>query len=165
MLPESRLTAIIVQRQECTNEIVRLSGNNYVVNCVSMGQNGQQYGVLVTFQAAQEITDAETRLRERTRSTGHQARYSFKDILGDSDVMRVTIRQAQRFARVDSNILLMGETGTGKELFAQSIHLESNRREGPFVAINCAALPENLMESELFGYEGGAFTGASKVGK
>ena len=72
---------------------------------------------------------------------------------------------AKRYSRVDSNVLIMGETGTGKELFAHSIHQESSRRNEPFVALNCAALPENLLESELFGYEPGAFSGASKNGK
>ena len=79
--------------------------------------------------------------------------------------MEAVISQAVKFSYSDSNILIHGETGTGKELFAQSIHNSSRRRKGPFVAINCAALPENLLESELFGYVEGAFTGASKGGK
>ena len=75
------------------------------------------------------------------------------------------IQIARRYSRVDSNVLLVGETGTGKELFAHSIHQASRRSNQPFVALNCAALPENLLESELFGYEAGAFSGASKGGK
>ena len=130
-----------------------------------MNHDGRRLGTLVTFQAAQSITNAENRLRDRLRLSGHIARYHFDDILGESTAILTAIHQAQRFAHVDSNILLMGETGTGKELFAQSIHNESERANGPFVAVNCAAIPENLMESELFGYEGGAFTGASKTGK
>jgi len=164
-LPEGRLSAILTGSQSYTNEIVRINGTNCVLSCVSMTHDGQRLGTLVTFQAEQAITNAESRLRDRLRVSGHVARYHFDDILGESAAIHTAIRQAQRFAHVDSNILLMGETGTGKELFAQSIHNESERANGPFVAVNCAAIPENLMESELFGYEGGAFTGASKTGK
>ena len=79
--------------------------------------------------------------------------------------MKETIETARRYAATDSNVIIVGETGTGKELFAQSIHNSSRRKNGPFVAINCAALPENLLESELFGYVEGAFTGTSRGGK
>ncbi|MDY3825771.1 MAG: sigma-54 factor interaction domain-containing protein, partial [Lachnospiraceae bacterium] len=79
--------------------------------------------------------------------------------------MRETIQTARKYAQAESNVFIHGETGTGKELFAQSIHNASSRRNGPFVAINCAALPESLLESELFGYMEGAFTGAIKGGK
>lgn len=164
-LPEGRLSAILSGNQSYTNEIVRINGTNCVLNSIPMTHDGQRQGTLVTFQAEQAITNAESRLRDRLRVSGHLARYHFDDILGESAAIRTAIHQARRFAHVDSNILLMGETGTGKELFAQSIHNESERATGPFVAVNCAAIPENLMESELFGYEGGAFTGASKTGK
>ena len=78
--------------------------------------------------------------------------------------MRSTIKKAQNIAQFDAPVLILGETGTGKELFAQSIHMASPRNLQPFVAINCAALPRELVESELFGYEDGAFTGAKKGG-
>ena len=164
-LPEGRLNAILEGGSSYTNEIVRINGSNFVLNSVPMEQDGKRLGMLVTFQAAHAITDAESRIRERQRASGHYARYRFENIQGDSPAIRSAVYQARRFAQVDSNILLYGETGTGKELFAQSIHNESERAHGPFVAVNCAAIPENLMESELFGYEGGAFTGASKTGK
>ena len=164
-LAEGRLNAILTGGQQLTNEIVRINGNNYVVNSAPMQYEDRHLGTLVTFQTAQNITNAEKQLRDRMQVRGHLAKYHFTDIHGESDPIRMAVHQAQRFARVDSNILLTGETGTGKELFAQSIHNESDRANGPFVAVNCASIPENLMESELFGYEGGAFTGASKAGK
>ena len=164
-LPEGRLSAILAGDESYTNEIIRTNGNNFVLNSTPLTQDGQRLGTLVTFQAAHTITSAENRLRDRLRVSGYLAKYHFEDILGESPAIHSAIRQASRFAHVDSNILLFGETGTGKELFAQSIHNESERANGPFVAVNCAAIPENLMESELFGYEPGAFTGASKTGK
>ncbi len=164
-LPEGRLSAILQSGEAYTNEIVRTNGGNIVLNAAPMHHDGKPMGTVITFQAAQTITNAESRLRDRLRERGHVARYHFEDILGQSPAVSTAIHQAKRFARVDSNILLQGETGTGKELFAQSIHNESERAHGPFVAVNCAAIPENLMESELFGYETGAFTGASKMEK
>lgn len=164
-LPDSRLSTILSSGESYTNEIIRVGSDNFVINSSLMMHDGQRLGTLVTFQAAHTITTAEGRLRERLRVSGNLAKYHFEDILGQSPAIHTAIRQARRFAQVDSNILLYGETGTGKELFAQSIHNESKRSGGPFVAVNCAAIPENLMESELFGYESGAFTGASKSGK
>ncbi|WP_126427551.1 sigma-54-dependent Fis family transcriptional regulator [Brevibacillus marinus] len=89
----------------------------------------------------------------------------FEQIKGRSKVMMETKRLALSAARGSSNVLIQGESGTGKELFARAIHYSSDRAKGPFVAVNCAAIPENLLESELFGYEDGAFTGAKKGGK
>lgn len=95
----------------------------------------------------------------------HQtAKYNFSDIIGESSLMKRVKETAILAAKSDSNVLIYGETGTGKELFAHSIHNASKRYSKPFIAINCAALPPTLIESELFGYEGGAFTGAKKDG-
>ena len=96
-----------------------------------------------------------------------EARELFPDIIGQSRAMRGVFNQIMKVAPTDSTVLILGETGTGKELVARSIHKHSLRLEKPFVAINCAAIPEGLLESELFGYEKGAFTGANqrKTGK
>jgi len=96
-----------------------------------------------------------------------EARESFPDIVGQSKVMRGVLKQILQVAKTDSTVLILGETGTGKELIAKSIHQHSKRREKDFIALNCAAIPESLLESELFGHEKGAFTGASsrKLGK
>lgn len=89
---------------------------------------------------------------------------SFESIVGHDSGLQDVINKAKRVANSPSTVLIRGDSGTGKELLAQAIHYESNRRKNPFVAINCAAIPENLLESELFGYEGGAFTGSRREG-
>ncbi len=98
------------------------------------------------------------------RLVGSEAHFSFDDIIGSSDSMSMAVKLAKVASKTDINILLTGENGTGKELFAQSIHNASERKEGPFITINCGALPRSLIESELFGYEGGSFTGSKKEG-
>lgn len=113
-----------------------------------------------------EISRSRQRDMKRTRKIlGLSAEYSFDDITGSSSSIRETIRQAKKFGNSPFNFLVTGESGVGKELFVQSIHNYSPRRKGPFVALNCASFPEGLIESELFGYVSGAFTGASKKGQ
>ncbi|TYP51326.1 sigma 54-interacting transcriptional regulator [Thermosediminibacter litoriperuensis] len=99
------------------------------------------------------------------RKDGLTAVYEFEDIVGESRAIKKAKETAKKIASCDSTVLIYGESGTGKELFAQAIHNASRRRDGPFVPVNFAALPSNLLESELFGYEEGAFTGAKKGGK
>jgi DNA-binding NtrC family response regulator len=110
----------------------------------------------------QELLRENLLLREE-----YTARYGFPRIVGEHASIREISQQIQRIAATDSTALLLGESGTGKELFARAVHHLSNRREQPFVALNCAAIPEGLVENELFGHERGAFTGAGarKVGK
>lgn len=103
-------------------------------------------------------------LRSVNRVAGNQATYTFDDIYAADPLMLQVIERARQYARYDGSVLIEGESGTGKELFAQSVHAASERKNGPFVAVNCASLPRDLIESELFGYEKGAFTGALKEG-
>ena len=122
-------------------------------------------GAIITLQDITRIQEIEARIRNEVFAKKFIAKYTFPNILGTSKQMVEAKRIAQEFARVDATVLITGESGTGKELFAQSIHNESRIKNGPFVALNCAALPPNLLESELFGYVEGAFTGATKKGK
>ncbi len=111
-----------------------------------------------------QLAYQQERLQDRAER-GFAAKMRFSDIVGTSDAVKKAKSEARLFAKSDASILLQGETGVGKEIFAQSIHNESGRKNGPFIAINCAALPENLLESELFGYDEGAFTGGRRGGK
>lgn len=104
-------------------------------------------------------------LNKTKKIMGLTAEYTFDSIIGESSVITKTIQEAKNYANSPYNLLIEGESGVGKELFVQAIHNHSDRFQNPFVALNCASFPENLIESELFGYVGGAFTGASKNGQ
>jgi len=127
--------------------------------------DGSCSGLVVMLRPTAEVEALETKVRRELKRRGNVARYTFADVIGESPLVRDGIALARRFAATDMTILLEGESGTGKELFAQAIHNASQRRNGPFVALNFAALPGELAESELFGYEHGAFTGAKSGGK
>ena len=142
-----------------------IGGNQVAINCVPIVINDQSAGAVAAFQPVTAIQELESKIRQKIYRRGLVAKFNFTDILCVSPIMRETLVLAQEYAKVDSNVLILGETGTGKEVFAQSIHNTGKRSAGPFVPINCAALPESLLESELFGYVEGAFTGAAKGGK
>lgn len=146
-------------------ELLVIQGTHIAVNRVPVLVNGKFFAGIITLQELSQIQKIENKIRREVNQKGLVASYDFSQMLGTSLAIQEAKKLALGYAKVQSNILLVGETGTGKELFAQSIHRASARSHGPFVAINCAALPESLLESELFGYVGGAFTGASKNGK
>lgn len=136
-----------------------------LTNRIPIKVSGQIKGVVATFQEISKIQDAEQKIRQNLYAKGWITKYKFNDILSRDLRMKRLIEIARVYAKTDATILIEGESGTGKEMLAQSIHAESLRSDGPFVAVNCAALPPQLLESELFGYEEGAFTGAKKGGK
>lgn len=119
---------------------------------------GVKIGALLIFK---EIDD----VRRLIHTISRPSMISFEDIIGESAIIKNTISLAKSVSITDANIMILGESGTGKELFARAIHLNSKRGNGPFVAVNCSAVPDALLESEFFGYEKGAFTGANKTGK
>ncbi|MDK2986239.1 MAG: hypothetical protein PWQ96_1883 [Clostridia bacterium] len=139
-------------------------GKTLVNNVVPINIGADVIGAVCTIKDIDYIQSIKQKIKQDSND-GLIARYNFDDIVTNSEEMRKIIERAKKYACVDSTVLITGETGTGKEMFAQSIHNYSERREGPFVSVNCAALPQNLLESELFGYEEGAFTGAKKGGK
>lgn len=129
------------------------------VKITSVKSDSQLIGIVIMFREMKHLH------KTINIVAGNRARYYFDDILTINDRMKRAIKDAEKFARTRGCVLIEGESGTGKELFAHSIHNFSNRRDGPFVAVNCASIPRELVESELFGYEKGAFTGAVKEGK
>lgn len=135
------------------------------IDVVPVNLHGENMGHILALDDVANLQEMERKIRKKINQKPMIANYGFSDIIGTSAALQETILQAKKFSRASSSILIHGESGTGKELFAQSIHRASARNQQPFVAVNCAALPENLIDSELFGYEEGSFTGARKGGK
>lgn len=165
LLPQSKLLSTIATGQPAADDFISIGNVELVMNSAPVIVDGEILGAVATVQEVGQIQDLDHKIRKKMLHKGHTAQKTFADIIGSSAVMRECKKAAQNFARVDSTILILGKTGTGKEVFAQSIHNASRRAANPFVAVNCAALPSSLLESELFGYTKGAFTGARNEGK
>lgn len=145
--------------------VFSISGVNMVVSCKPIVTNTNASGNIITVDKFEDIEKRQHSIRTKITGCGHNAIFGFDDILGNSENILKAKIIAERIANSNSSVLIIGESGTGKELFAQAIHNASKRANYNFVAINCATLPGNLLESELFGYEEGAFSGAKKGGK
>ena len=145
--------------------IINLGGQKYYVKYKLISGEASGIGTLITTSSASKILQEERQLRKSLVRKSSAVKYTFRDIIAVNAEMRKKVDIAKKFSQAQSNVLITGETGTGKELFAHSIHSASGRMNQPFVAINCATLPETLLESELFGYEPGSFSGASREGK
>lgn len=175
IVPNTRLPEVLETEEPQIGELWQINNLDYIIMRVPIKKDGKIIGAMgkslltaneaqVLVKKIQNLQDQLDFFREEVRREW-SSRYNFDHIVGSSRTMQFLIGQAKTVARTTSTILLMGESGTGKELFAHAIHSSSPRRNGPFVKINCAAVPENLLESELFGYVDGAFTGARKGGK
>lgn len=164
-LRESSSLGPLFNNKQMSETFKEVGKKQFWVDSMPINVKNKELGLVITFQSADRIQVLEQNLRRQLFKKGLVAKHTFSDLIGDSVLLKESIVRAKKFAVANATVLICGESGTGKELFAQSIHNESERHNGPFVAINCAALPENLLESELFGYEEGSFTGAKKGGK
>lgn len=155
------------EKKETSPQVVRVAGNLVSLYVRPVLRRDACVGAFAILQKFNEMERRQNELRVQLmkKGQGHRAKYCFDDVIGQSAPILKTKFILNKMAGTESPVLLIGETGTGKELFAHSVHNASKRRDQPFVAINCAAMPENLLESELFGYEEGAFTGAKKGGR
>ena len=165
IFPEFNFFEIIKTDQRLEGKFLTVGDVKIVANIIPIKINNEVIRFVITFQKVSQIQRIEQNIRKKIYLKGNVAENKFDDIIGQSKIINDLKKEAKSYAQVDSPVLLYGETGTGKELFAQALHNYSTRRDKPFVAFNCAALPENILESELFGYVEGAFTGAKKTGK
>ncbi|USG63416.1 sigma 54-interacting transcriptional regulator [Brevibacillus ruminantium] len=164
-IPQSDMLRILATGKREIGDIATVLNRQIIINRLPIVIDGQTVGAVSTFKEITDIQKMEMRIRKQSMESGLEAKYRLEDIVGESSAIREVKELADTFGRTDATVLILGETGTGKELFAQGMHHCSPRSAGPFIAVNCAALPGNLLESELFGYEEGAFTGARKGGK
>ena len=157
--------AATLRHQQSSEDVVQLATRTQVVRRAPIVENGQLTGALLVCRDPQVIQSADRHLRANQRQRGAGVRWRIADYAGDSPAVQRLRALALQCAGSEATVLILGESGTGKELVAQGIHRASRRALQPFLAVNCAALGESLLESELFGYEEGAFTGARRGGK
>lgn len=166
VLPQiANLTVALQNNVTLRSDLLTIGSFIFLYERIPIISEGQMLGAMAIIKDTKKVLEEDSRIRNKLYNKGLYAKYHFDDIVGKSETIIQTKEIANSFALTESTIMINGESGTGKELFAQAIHNASNRKNGPFVAINCAALAENILESELFGYVEGAFTGARKCGK
>lgn len=150
---------------EIKSRLIKVMDTDISLTVTPVIRGGKYIGAFALLRRFTDEEYKQHKLRIQLLNKGHKAKYVFSDIIGSSQSMKRAVDISKKMATTNGSILITGESGTGKELFAHAIHNHSPRRDFPFVAINCAAIPDNLLESELFGYDEGAFTGAKKGGK
>lgn len=159
------LIEVLKDKVDIYNKIKFLKDIIIAANVSIINVDGHIEGVLCSFQDITKLQKLEKKIRYELNKKGLYAKYRFEDMIACDSIMEDTIEKAKKIGESDCSVIIYGESGTGKEMIAQSMHNISQRRNSPFVAINCAAITESLLESELFGYEEGSFTGARKGGK
>nr|MDA8227901.1 sigma 54-interacting transcriptional regulator [Desulfitobacterium hafniense] len=164
-IPTTGLIEVASSGEPQLGTLQKLKNTTIITNRVPIKIQDEVLGTVATFQDISKIQDWEMKIRSEIYKKGLVAKYTFDNYIGSNEGVKKLIAKAKKYSETDSTILITGESGTGKEILAQSIHNASKRKDYPFVAVNCSAIPEHLLESELFGYEEGAFTGAKKGGK
>lgn len=176
VIPNTRLHLVVQEGKAEVTEIQKIQDNNCIVTRIPIIKDGEIIGAIghLIFKDVKDLRtlagrisklESELEYYKEELCKAYGGKYTFDNIVGNSDKMKWLREIAAKAAKGTSTVLILGESGTGKELFAHAVHNASRRGEGPFIKVNCAALPENLLEAELFGYEEGAFTGARKGGK
>lgn len=156
---------VLSTKNPIKDRLIEVGGMNLIVTVNPIYHGKKLYGAIAMIREFQEEEIKQHSFRKQIMDKGHRSKYRFEDLIGKSRVLTELKEVAERMSKSDSSVLIYGESGTGKELIAQAMHFTSHRSHYQFVALNCGALPESLLESELFGYEEGAFTGARKGGK
>jgi sigma-54 dependent transcriptional regulator, acetoin dehydrogenase operon transcriptional activator AcoR len=163
--PDIPFEDVLENRRPIKDKLIKINGYDVIVSIDPIFHSGKLFGAYAIMKEFGEAELKQHKFRTRIIGKGHRAKYNFNNIIGSSEEIVNCKEKAMRMADSNSTVLIIGDSGTGKELFAQAIHNNSIRRNYQFVVINCGALPESLLESELFGYEEGSFTGARKGGK
>lgn len=176
VIENTRMDAVLETGKPEKKHIQKINGHNMICSRIPIKKDGKIVGAVgkVLFQDIKELEILINRInklekeldyyKEEVKSL-YQAKYSFDNIIGKNELMKYLKKFAKKSANSNSTVLIQGESGTGKELFAHAIHMASDRKYGSFVRVNCSAIPKDLFESELFGYEKGAFSGAREEGK
>lgn len=159
----TELADILRCSRDLEAEVVECQGRKLLVHRQRFAEQGE--GFVLSLQDVTRLQELESNVRKKLSEKGFLARYTMDSLIGESAAIQEKIREARKVAATDYTVLLTGDNGTGKEMFAQAIHNSSSRAGAPFVAVNLASLSDNIIESEIFGYEGGAFTGALRNGK
>lgn len=165
ILPIPAVSRTIYDGHKMVNQVFVKDGLQLVINVSPLITPSGENGAIISIQRASNLLTVERKIRKTSIEKNLLAKKNFDDIIGSSSIVNQTKETARLYAKTNSTVLITGESGVGKELFAQSMHNESTRKSGPFLAFNCGAVPESLLESELFGYVKGAFTGANSEGK
>lgn len=159
VIPDLDIKSVMRRKEYTSYDQAVINNNEYGIFITAMRENEKSAGAVISFKKVDKISS-------RVYSRAFRDKIiTFEAIIGKSKAITSAKELASLVSSNNANILLLGESGTGKELFARAIHFSSNRRDNPFISVNCAAIPKDLLESELFGYEAGAFTGASRTGK
>lgn len=155
---------LILSDEEISDELIDIDGQKIILNTTNLFNKSKYMGKLIKLELYDHIQLVQQKSHDKIVGRKNTAKYSFDNLIGKNSSFQKSIQLGKKVANSNSPILIYGESGTGKELMASAIHNYSNRRDKPYIAVNCGSIPNELLESEFFGYEEGAFTGSKKGG-